>query len=102
MFPPTRLSRWLLLFSVLLFSFSPSSSAQIKSKEFTKFYSDIVITPDGKVDVTETITCKFIGGPWHGIYRTIPVEYARSRRHELQPISRRQIHPRRKWPLPEI
>ncbi len=76
MLPPTRLTRWLILSSVLLVSFSPPASAQQKSKEFKKFYSDIVITPDGKVDVTENITCKFIGGPWHGIYRNIPVEYA--------------------------
>ena len=74
---PTRLFRWTIaLLSALLFSFSPASFAQQKAKEFKRFYSDIVITPDGKVDVTENITCKFIGGPWHGIYRNIPVEYA--------------------------
>jgi uncharacterized membrane protein len=31
--------------------------------------------PDGTIDVTETIQAHFIGGPWHGLYRTIPVEY---------------------------
>jgi len=31
--------------------------------------------PDSTVDVTETIEVQFIGGDWHGIYRTIPVEY---------------------------
>jgi len=33
------------------------------------------VTPDAKVDVTENITFQFKGGPWHGVYRTIPVEY---------------------------
>lgn len=32
--------------------------------------------PDGSVEVTENITFQFIGGPWQGIYRNIPVEYA--------------------------
>jgi uncharacterized membrane protein YgcG len=75
--PPPRLSCWLILFlNAVIFCFSPSTFAQQKAQELKKFYSDIVIAPDGKVDVTENITFKFIGGPWHGIYRNIPVEYA--------------------------
>jgi hypothetical protein len=34
------------------------------------------VLPDGNVDVTENITFQFIGGPWRGIYRWIPVHYA--------------------------
>src|SRR5208337_2610994 len=40
-----------------------------------KFESEITVTPDAKVDVTENITFQFKGGPWHGVYRIIPVEY---------------------------
>ncbi|MGA8673781.1 MAG: DUF2207 domain-containing protein [Candidatus Acidiferrales bacterium] len=35
----------------------------------------VVISPDGTIAVTETIEAEFIGSNWHGIYRTIPVEY---------------------------
>ena len=34
---------------------------------------------DGTIDVTETIEAQFTGA-WHGIYRTIPVEYTDCRR----------------------
>ena len=49
--------------------------AQGKQLRIQKFDSEISVTPDAKVDVTENITFQFKGGPWHGVYRTIPVEY---------------------------
>jgi uncharacterized membrane protein YgcG len=49
--------------------------AQGKQLRIQKFDSEIAVTPDAKVDVTENITFQFKGGPWHGVYRTIPVEY---------------------------
>jgi uncharacterized membrane protein YgcG len=52
------------------------ASAQRREQQLKQFVSNIVIAPDGDVDVTENITFRFIGGPWHGIYRKIPVEYA--------------------------
>ena len=39
------------------------------------FHSDVMVMPDGSVDVTEIIQAHFLGGPWHGLYRSIPVEY---------------------------
>ena len=39
------------------------------------FNERVVISPDGTIEVTETIEAQFIGSNWHGIYRTIPVEY---------------------------
>ncbi len=39
------------------------------------FDEQVVIRPDGTIQVTETIEAQFIGSDWHGIYRTIPVEY---------------------------
>jgi hypothetical protein len=38
------------------------------------FDSHVIVSADGTVDVTETIDAQFTGA-WHGIYRTIPVEY---------------------------
>src|SRR2546430_13433375 len=39
------------------------------------FQAEIIVAPDGSIDVTENIQAHFLGGPWHGLYRTIPVEY---------------------------
>ena len=39
-----------------------------------KFSAEIFVQPDSALDVTETIEADFIGA-WHGLYRTIPVEY---------------------------
>ena len=58
---------------LLFLSVSPLSA---KDRRLLKFFSDVDVLPDATVDVTEHITFQFIGGPWHGIYRDIPVEYA--------------------------
>jgi hypothetical protein len=66
--------RTLCLLAVLfLASFSFASP---KERHLKKFYSEIVVLPSGSVDVTENITFQFVGGPWHGINRYIPVEYS--------------------------
>jgi uncharacterized membrane protein YgcG len=72
-----RFFRWTsaLLGALLALTASPTS-AQRREQQLKKFVSDIVIAPDGDVDVTENITFHFIGGPWHGIYRKIPIEYS--------------------------
>jgi uncharacterized membrane protein len=67
--------RFTLLLS-LLFLLPAFVSAQSRQLRITKFNSDVVVTPDSKVDVTETITFRFSGGPWHGIIREIPIEYS--------------------------
>ena len=43
--------------------------------EITDFKAEIVISPDSSTDVTESITYHFIGGPWHGVFRNIPIQY---------------------------
>jgi uncharacterized membrane protein YgcG len=58
---------------VLLFSAPPAGA---KERHLKKFFAEIVVLPNGSVDVTENITFQFVGGPWHGINRYIPVEYA--------------------------
>jgi len=61
------------LFLVLLVLAGPASA---KERHLKKFFSEIVVTPDGSVDVTENITFQFVGGPWRGINREIPIEYS--------------------------
>ena len=63
------------LFGLALF-LGLASPLRAKEQQLLKFFSDVSVLPNSSVDVTENITFKFIGGPWHGIYRTIPVEYS--------------------------
>src|SRR5690349_5112275 len=65
-----------LLAFLFLASFSSASPASAKDRHLKKFFSEIVVLPSGSVDVTENITFQFVGGPWHGINRYIPVEYS--------------------------
>jgi len=66
--------RWLSIFLSLFFFLTASLSA--KELRMPKFSSEVVVLANGNVDVTESITMQFVGGPWHGMYRSIPVEYA--------------------------
>ena len=50
-------------------------SASARELRIEKFDTEVVVAPNGSIDVTENITAHFIGGPWHGLYRSIPVEY---------------------------
>src|SRR5947209_1405360 len=45
-----------------------------KSWRITDFQDTIVVSRDGKTKVTERLTLQF-DGEWHGIHRTIPIEY---------------------------
>src|ERR1700732_4120110 len=68
---------WLAALTALLCAlFLNATSLSAKERELKKFYSQIDVLPNGSVEVTENITFRFIGGPWQGIYRNIPVEYA--------------------------
>jgi hypothetical protein len=57
----------------ILLSQAALLSAQERSYSVSDFYSSIAVLPDRNVDVTENIIFQFIGGPWDGIYRSIPV-----------------------------
>jgi uncharacterized membrane protein YgcG len=50
------------------------ASAQVRSWRVADFKDTISIGPDGSALVSEKITLAFVG-QWHGIHRTIPVEY---------------------------
>ena len=48
--------------------------AAAKSWRVTDFQDNVSVAPDGSAVVTERITLAFVG-EWHGIHRTIPIEY---------------------------
>ena len=56
---------------LVLRSRPPRPRAQLKIQ---KFSAEIFVQPDSALDVTETIEANFIGA-WHGLYRSIPIEY---------------------------
>jgi len=52
-----------------------STSAAARQLVIQHFDDTVVISADGTVEVTENIEVRFSGTNWHGIYRSIPVEY---------------------------
>jgi len=65
---------WRCLVVVCLPLFAPHSLAA-REIVIRHFDEQVVINTDGTIEVTENIEAQFIGSNWHGIYRTIPVEY---------------------------
>jgi uncharacterized membrane protein len=59
-------------FFLALFAALPAAARDLV---FQHFDAQIYVHSDGTIDVTETMETQFIGS-WHGIYRTIPVEYS--------------------------
>jgi uncharacterized membrane protein len=57
--------------AVFLFVVSPAAARDLSISHFDEI---VTVNPDGTIEVTETIEARF-SGAWHGIYRTIPVEY---------------------------
>src|SRR5271157_1334621 len=64
--------RLLVLF--LLLALAGAASAQVRNWRVADFQDTISIAADGTALVSEKITLAFVG-EWHGIHRTIPVEY---------------------------
>lgn len=56
---------------VVALSALPASARQLTIQNFAV---QVNVQPDSTIDVTETLTVNFQGS-WHGIYRTIPIEY---------------------------
>ncbi len=67
-----RVFRRAAVLALLLISFAACASA--RELKIEKFSAEVFVQPDSSLDVTETIEANFIG-EWHGMYRTIPVEY---------------------------
>ena len=62
------------LFLILLGMFPRASAAQTRNWRIADFKDTIAISEEGTARVSEKITFVFVG-PWHGIHRTIPIEY---------------------------
>jgi len=56
----------------LLLALAASTSA--RELKIQQFSAKIFVETDSSLNVTETIEANFIGA-WHGLYRTIPIEY---------------------------
>ena len=67
-----RVRRFALL--LLLYVLTLSSLALAKSWEITDFHDTVSISESGRIVVSERIELSFVG-EWHGIHRTVPVEY---------------------------
>jgi uncharacterized membrane protein len=52
-----------------------ANAASARTLTIQNFHTVVTITPDGTVDVVESIQAHFAGA-WNGLYRTIPVEYS--------------------------
>jgi uncharacterized membrane protein len=51
------------------------ATAQAKELRIENFDAHIDVASNGTIDVIETIQAHFLGVGWHGLYRSIPVEY---------------------------
>ena len=70
-----NLSRTLLRLAVgLVTVLALATPAAAKSWRISNFQDNITVNKDGSAEVNETITLVFVG-EWHGIHRTIPIEY---------------------------
>jgi len=69
--PKYFLRRAALLTAMVIAFAAPAASRELKIQ---KFSAEIFVQPDSALNVTETIEANFIGS-WHGLYRSIPVEY---------------------------
>lgn len=61
--------------AVLLAALAFALPAAARELKIQKFESSVTVNTDGTLDVSESISANFIG-EWHGIYRTIPIEYS--------------------------
>jgi hypothetical protein len=67
-----KIPRAILLAALLVCAFA--TSAYAKSWRVADFQENITVNRDGTAEVREHITLVFVG-EWHGIHRTIPIEY---------------------------
>jgi uncharacterized membrane protein len=63
--------RFLTAILALLFLICGVSAREL---EIQNFHADVVVSPDGSINVTEKIQVHFTGS-WQGLYRSIPIEY---------------------------
>jgi uncharacterized membrane protein len=69
--------KYVRLFALCLTAFLVALPAFAASRQIIiqHFDDEVVVSEDGTIDVTETIEARFIGQNWHGLYRSVPVEF---------------------------
>ncbi|MGH9716849.1 MAG: DUF2207 domain-containing protein [Candidatus Acidiferrales bacterium] len=67
-----RQRHFLISFCLLFALALPAAARQLVIRHFDE---RVKIDANASIEVAEMIEVQFIGGPWHGIYRTIPVDY---------------------------
>jgi uncharacterized membrane protein len=70
---PSRKSP-LCLLAFITALFLATLTTQARDLTIQRFDETVTVNPNGTIEVTEIIEARFTGF-WHGIYRTIPVEY---------------------------
>ena len=68
---PRRLLPSVVIAALLLVAL-PAAARQIIIKNFD---AQVTVHRNSSIDVVENIETQFVGSNWHGIYRTIPVQY---------------------------
>src|ERR1700675_4837759 len=71
----TASRRFALIVLIGLLPLSGVTTASAKELRIENFDAHIDVASNGTIDVIETIRAHFIGAGWHGLYRSIPVEY---------------------------
>jgi len=61
--------------SLIAFLVALPAFAAVRQIVIQHFDDEVVVSEDGTIDVTETIEARFSGENWHGLYRSIPIEY---------------------------
>jgi uncharacterized membrane protein len=61
--------------SLTVFLVALPAFAAVRQIIIQHFDDEVVVSEDGTIDVTETIEARFSGENWHGLYRSIPIEY---------------------------
>jgi uncharacterized membrane protein len=69
--------KYLRFFALCLIAFLVALPAFAAARQLViqHFDDEVVVSEDGTIDVTETMEARFTGQNWHGLYRSIPVEY---------------------------
>jgi Predicted membrane protein (DUF2207) len=62
--------------SILALIFASAIGGAARQIVIQSFDEQVTVQRDSTIDVAENIETEFIGTDWHGIYRTIPVEYS--------------------------
>src|ERR1700675_2098475 len=71
----TASRRFALIVLIGLIALCGVATASGKELRIENFDAHIAVASNGTIDVTETIQAHFLGVGWHGLYRSIPVEY---------------------------